>query len=446
MTGDRWLLAWGSGSVALGAGSLLLPLYFVSLDGGAVGLGLLAGVGAAAGAPGAILAGRFADRTGRRRPVVLSAIALAAAVMAVSPFVRTAGILVLANGVLWFAAGAAAPVLTLLVTAGHEEEAWSERFATLNAYGGWGWAGGLVLGTVWTTMGGVLGAPAFAQRTLFFACAVAAVLGLVLGWRWLPHDGGTPDRPTINGASEAAITDSILDSRRTGIRSATFPVWPSRVYWLTRSIDPRRFVDRLTPSLALYFLAVTATFVGFGAFWGPLPLYLRDLGYSSGGVFSFYLVSSIGSALCYGISGRLATRYDPPALNGAALAGRALLQPGLAAVGLLTAATAVGLVGTGATFVLIGVAWAVIAVTAALIVTALAPAAIRGQALGLYTAVSGIASGVGAVLGGWLASRDFLIAFGVSGTLVLVGAGVVVALWRRRETTVPKPAASATAE
>lgn len=31
MTGTRWLVAWGLGSIALGGASLLIPLYIVAL-------------------------------------------------------------------------------------------------------------------------------------------------------------------------------------------------------------------------------------------------------------------------------------------------------------------------------------------------------------------------------------------------------------------------------
>lgn len=54
-------------------------------------------------------------------------------------------------------------------------------------------------------------------------------------------------------------------------------------------------------------------------------------------------------------------------------------------------------------FLVVGLTWAVIAVTAATIVTRMAPAAIRGEALGTYAAVSAVAGGIGSLLGGALA-------------------------------------------
>ncbi|MFC6727512.1 MFS transporter, partial [Natronoarchaeum mannanilyticum] len=42
----RWLYAWGLGSAAFGAASLLVPLYVVTLGGGPADLGYLAAAAA----------------------------------------------------------------------------------------------------------------------------------------------------------------------------------------------------------------------------------------------------------------------------------------------------------------------------------------------------------------------------------------------------------------
>ncbi|WP_254271620.1 MFS transporter [Haloarcula marina] len=427
MASDRWLYAWALGSVALGAASLLVPLYFVTIGGSTLLLGVLAGVAAAAGAPGALIFGRIADKTGKRRSLVLAALAIAAGALVVVALSESELVVILGNGVLWFSAGAVAPVLTLLVTVGALERDWPGRFATLNRYQGWGWAGGLVLGLGWTALlSGPLGTQT-AQRSLLLVCAAVAFVSATLVTRWLPSDAKAVEKPR-----PSRIARALARSRRLPVRSATFPVGPGRLYWLTRSFHPRQVFARLTPSLSLYFLAIVAVFVGFGVFWGPLPSYLSGtLSYDSGTIFALYLVSSLGSALCYGAAGRLVERYDAAGVQTGGLLARAVLHPAVAlVVGVVPAAT-VALVTNAAVFLLIGVAWALIAVTAASIVTQFAPSAIRGEALGLYTALSGLASGVGSVLGGWLGGYGFTLAFGVAGGFVFVGTVVVAVLWWR---------------
>ncbi len=134
MDRDGWLYAWAIASVAFGAGSLLVPLYFVAIGGETFMLGVLAGVAAAAGAPGALIFGRVADKTGKRRSLVLLALGLATSALLLVLLTEQPWLVIVGNGLLWFAAGAAAPVLTLLVTTGTVERDWPARFAVLNRY------------------------------------------------------------------------------------------------------------------------------------------------------------------------------------------------------------------------------------------------------------------------------------------------------------------------
>lgn len=426
MAGTRWLVAWGLGSVALGGASLLVPLYIVALGADPFALGVLAATAAFAGAPGALLAGRVADRTGKRRAFVLGSLAVTAAVLAVVPLVRSIPVVIAANAVLWFAAAAAAPVLSLLVVAGAPEHEWGRRYALLNKYQGYGWAGGLVLGAVWVAAAARVLEPLTAQRTFFGACAVAAGSAIALGGRWLPPDAAAP--ALENPRRFARV---LARSRRLNVRGATFPLTPGRLYWTTRSLDPRTLAERFTPTLAAYYGAAVLFFAGFSAFFAPLPLYLVDQGFGSGVIFGLYLVSSLGAAAFYVSVGELAERHDLTLLQIAGLAVRGIAIPSVALVGGALAASLAGLVVTALVFVVIGVAWAVIAVTATTLVTRLAPAALRGEALGVYVAASALAGGVGSVLGGLLAGAGYGLAFGVAGALVLAGAGVVVLLRRR---------------
>jgi len=199
---------------------------------------------------------------------------------------------------------------------------------------------------------------------------------------------------------------------------------------------PEVLLGGFDPGRTAPFLAVVAVFTGFGEFWGPLPSYLAGtLGYGSDVVFALYLLSSLGSALCFGLAGRLAERFDAIALQAGSLLARAILHPAVAVVGLVVPGAALGLLTNGVVFAGIGVAWAVVAITAAAIVTRLAPPAIRGEALGLYTALSGLATGVGSVVGGWLGGYGFALTFGVAGGCVLVGTALVALVWQRTVST-----------
>jgi MFS family permease len=429
---ERWLYGWGLGSVALGGASLVVPLYVVELGGGPVALGVLAAVAAVVGVPAALGAGRFADRTGKRRVVVLAMLALAAVGIAVIPLTDRVRPVIVANGAIWFAFAAATPVLTLLAVVDVPESAWSERIALLNQYQGVGWALGLLLGAVWTSVGGQFLPTETLIRWLFVPLAIAAVLGVALGVRTLPADPGPGSDGEVSGTR---LRRAIRAADRFSVRSATFPFTVGRADF--RGLHPRRFVERFTPVLALYFAAVFCFFAGFAAFFAPLPAFLTAVGFDSDGVFALYLINGLAAAALFGTAGRLTADRDVALLQIASLSTRAIALPVVALVGALWGATALGFGAAAVVFAVIGLTWAVIAVTGGTLVARFAPLSIRGEALGTYAALGALAGGVGSVVGGWLAALSYAVAFGAAGGLVLLGAAIVFLV--RRYTVVETP-------
>lgn len=424
MSKHRWLYAWGVGSVALGAASLLVPLYVVELGGNPFELGLLGAAAAFIGAPGALVWGRLADRTANPRRVVLLSLVGVGIILVGMPATSSIAVLIAANAVLWLVFAAAGPVLTLLVVADVPEQEWNHEIALLNKYQGYGWTAGLLLGIVWSTTVGRFLSPTVTQQSLFVACGATAIVAAFLLGRWMP----APSARQLDTVEPSRV-GRILSTGRRGVRGATFLFTPTRLYWTTRNIHPSRLADRFTPTLAAYFVGVVLFFTGFSAFFAPLPLYLTGVGFSSNLVFGLYLVSSLGAAAFSTGAGRLSSQVDLRVLQGGALSVRALAMPLVAVAGAAFAAGATGIVVSAVLFVLIGISWAVIAVTAGTIVTRIAPADVRGEALGVYTALSVVAGGIGSIGGGALANAfDFTVAFGVAGAVIFVGAGVVVAL------------------
>ena len=421
---QRWLYAWALGSVSFGGASLLVPLYLVELGATPVQLGFLAATAAVVGAPGAIIFGRLANRAGRRRPLVLATLSTVALVLGAMPLLTGIPAVILANAGLWLVVASVAPVLTMLVVDDAPESAWSERIGLLNKYQGYGWAGGLVLGTAWPVVGTRLVGGGAVTRALFPVLALSAGASAVAAGRSLPR----PD-PASHVESERKVRRiaRLIEGSNRGIKGATFAFSPNRLYWTTRAIRPRRLLGRLDPTLATYLVAAALFFVGFAAFWAPLPLFLTDAGFGSGAVFALYLVSSLGSAVLYERAGAAASRYDVRLLQCGALTARGLFFPVIALVTGLGAAS-IGLVAVGIGLVVVGATWAVIAVVGTAIVTRLATPSIRGEVLGVYTALSAVAGGFGGVLGGWVATVGYLVAFAVAGGFVFLGAGLVLSL------------------
>ncbi|MFB6298548.1 MAG: MFS transporter [Salinirussus sp.] len=337
------------------------------------------------------------------RPVAVrvGTLATVAAALTLIPLLESVLAVVVANAALWLVVASVAPVLTMLVVADAPERVWGERLGLLNKYQGYGWAGGLVLGTVWP----LVATPVFGSavaRLLFPVLAACAATSAV----WIARSLPRPD-PGRRVTSDRQL-------RRVARLLAT-----------TRTLRPRRLVDRAGPVLVTYLLATALVFAGSAAFYAPLPIFLAEADVSTEGIFGLYLVAALASAVLYGPIGRLATRYDLRLLQSGALATRGAVIPGLALIAglgpLTIAAGGVGLAVVGGT-------WAVIAVVGTAITTRLAPPSIRGDVLGAYAAAGAVAGGVGGIGGGWAASFGYAVAFGVAGGLVVLGAALVFSL------------------
>ena len=416
---DHWLYAWATGYAAVGGASLLLPLYALSLGADAFYVGLMASTAAFAGVPGALLWGRLASQTGRRRPFVLVALVMTAAVLLASPFISSPLLLVVANAALWFVVSAAAPVLNLVVVEGVEPSRWDARIARLNALQGYGWLGGLLVGTLWTFVAPEIGVPAVAaQRYLLAGLGGLAALSVALFGQFYPPAPHTSPERFARGYRRISPS-----GRGTTRFLRAMPQGPTRIYWGLRGLRPGRFRERFGTPLLGYLAAATLFSAGFSVFWGPMPAYLVELGFDDGTIFLCFLAGTVGSTVCYEPVGRLTERFPPRWFQFGALALRGLL---FVATALVASALLVG-----ASFVAIGVTWAVIAVTTTSLVTRLADERVRGEALGLVAALVGLGGGIGNAVGGAVAATTGAFATFTLAAAVAV-AGGVVALYATR--------------
>jgi len=428
---DRWLYSLSLSAVASSVAGLLVPLYLVRLGGGSAALGVSASLSSLVGAPGAVLAGRYADRTGNRRGVVLVALSVAAVALAVLPLLRSVPAVVAVNAVLAFALAAVSPVVTMLVVGDAPETSWSARIARLNTFQGYGSTVGLVVGTLWTVGVAAVVSAGTAQESLFVLAAAFGAAAAAVAVRSLPRTA----RLDV-GPRRASRVATVLSRTARSTQDATFSFGTNRVFWASRSLTLDRFArlrGQLPTPLWIYFGASFCFFTGFAVFWAPLPLYLRTAGgFSPGDVFALYLLNNVASTVLFGRAGRISGERDARLVQGGALGVRAGAFVGLAGAGAVGfGVTSTGAFGplavVGGLLCLVGVTWAFIAVTGTAIVSRFAPRNARGAVLGTYAALSAVGGGVGGLLGGWIGSHSFDAAFVVAASLVVVGGAVVAA-------------------
>lgn len=384
----------------------------------------MAAAAAIIGAPGAMLFGRLASGASHRRSLVLFTLATAAVTLSVFPFLHTIAAVIAVNTALWFVVASVGPVVTMLVVEDAAESEWSTQIGVMNSYYGYGWAGGLVIGMVWPIVGSWFVPAGLADLGLFWVLAVVAGLSTMSAAWTLPSPDG---KASVTSARTARRIARLLARSGTNVRGATFVFPANRLFWATRGFRLTKLTAILDSTLSVFLLASGLFFAGFAVFWAPLPHLLAGIGLEPGPIFGLYLLSSLSGAVCFEPVGRLARRVDSWWLVGGALALRGLLFP-LVAIGAGLGFTALGSVVLGGLLLAVGMTWAVIAVVGTTIVTQLAPPGVRGEALGSYVAIGAVAGGLGSLLGGWLATFGFLLAFSVAGGLVVLGSALVISL------------------
>lgn len=420
---DRWLYAWALGYAAIGAASLLVPVYALELGAEPFVVGALEGTAGLAGVPGALIWGRLADRTGQRRAFVLLTLLGAAATLAIFPTLDALGAVLVTNAVLWFMVAASTPVVTLFMIESAPEPEWETRIGLLNAYQRYGWVGGLVAGTLWLGAGSRAASPLAAQRSFFLVCAALSLVAVPLAFYWLPPEATVS--PARLARSSRAIQRLAASSGRY-VRLVPFA--PSRAMVGLRRLGTGLRMGRFPAPLRRYFGAVFLFSTGFAVFFGPVPAYLAALGHESAALFGFFILASLASAVVFVPVGRLARTRHPRTLLAGALSVRVVLFPAIGLVGLLArAGPRSAAIGLG--FVLVGLTWAVVAVAGAGLVSRSAPRSLRGEALGVYAALAGIGGGLGGFVGGFLAgAMGYQVAFVAAGLLVVGSVGLLLSI------------------
>jgi MFS family permease len=417
---DRWFLSALFANVAQGGSSLLIPLFASSVLGATVGeVGLITGLASLVGVLASLGWGRLSDRWGVRKPFVLIGflgLTLSLVLMGLS---RSVGQMIALNALLNFTWLASAAVVTLLAITGRTHARWESHIGALHRQMGTGWVLGLILGSLWTGPMGIvlLGSTEASMRPLFFALAGLAAVGTFLAAHWI---------------TEYPIPHRVQERRFQGLTLAAgqvierFKFAPFRLYHIAH---PRRIWDSLRggndfgPALTRYFYAVVVIFTGFSMFFIPYPIFLKDvLHVSSGEIFALWVVHSGASAYFNSKVGQLVERWASRRVQLSALMLRAcvfvlagLLLPQLAD----QRGWAIGLIGFF--FLLTGLSWAGVNITAIALISRMAREGLRGQALGTYNALAGLGSFLGAIAGGQIAQFSYPANFTLAAALVLLG-------------------------
>ncbi|MBV9538878.1 MAG: MFS transporter [Acidisphaera sp.] len=338
--------------------------------------------------------GHFADRRGLHRPVLLAGLAAVLVALLLMPVplslpVKTAVAVLLGMG---FAA--ANTVATMFIVEVRPQEEWDARIGAFQAMTGLGQVAGLLTA-------GVIGGR-YALAFSFAAVLVAAAVPIAWWTLRAVH---------IPTSRNAVVAHAPIGGE--GWAGA-----PHRMHHLPTWRGLKTVLRNLEMPFARHLLVWFGAFSAISAVNTLFPLaLLRGFGVGHGVPATTYAFAAALSLGLYPVAAALAKRRGPRLLLRAGLTARTVAIA-LLALAFLEGARLLPL--ALAAFVLLVLAWPLLAVSGTALAAQLAPGE-KGEALGLFNASAALAGAVGAVLGGAV-----MQAFGYG--RLCMGAAVVVAV------------------
>jgi MFS family permease len=322
----------------------------------------------------------------------------------------------MANLILGMLASAAAPVGTVLVLESFEKHEWAKRLGDFSKVGGIGWVIGLVLGTIWLQFL----APddgAITMRALFILAGALSLVSLFLGLKWIPEPKERVDRESLD-KHVLSVPVNIVERAR---------YLPQRMVGILRISSKNLHMSNFPQNLRRYYLVIFLIFTGFMTFYVGLPIFLNSyVGLTSSEVFIIYLASSLTSALIYGPAGRWVSRIGGKRIQMISIAIRIVTIPTFFLVTLFPMPVISQMIIFSALHSIMGFCWANIAVAGNALVSNMSYKDFRTQALGMYSAIQGVAAILGCLIGGYVANyfgylETFLLAivFIITGLVLL---------------------------
>ena len=395
---EPWYFSIGLANLVMGTSSVIVPLMVSHvLHRSVAALGVLSTLVSLVGVIGSLIWGRLSDAAHRRKPFVILSYAALTGTFAGIALSRSFNTLLLHNVIMNLFWVANAAVSVLIVIENQDESRWEGRISRLNQVGAIGWLAGLVLGSVALAVLTKWGSEETAIRTLFIILAVGALGAIVLAVRFIPRTTPKFVQRSFRGVI-LAVGNFLVERARYA------------PYHLYHRVNPRtlsrllRGREGLRPETKRFLLATFFAFTGIGFFAVPLPLLLSErFGLSSSMVFTYFVVSHTAVVLAYPAATRRIKRSGNKAVQMGTILTRLLLFTATA-IFLAASSEAPPTFALVIFFVLIGLTWAYFQLSGVALISRLAKPALRGQALGLYNAVTGIGVVTAGVASGYVAN------------------------------------------
>jgi MFS family permease len=400
---QKWLWIFVPINAAMGGFSTLLPLYVIDIGGTVIDVGNVVSAYSLALIPASVLWGLAVDKKEKRKPFVIYSYLGITLLLGAGFFL--ADIVTLLFLYVCYAAisTGATPAVSVLLIESSPKKKLSVTFAKYSSLTLLGTALGTIPGTFWTLY--------LPLRAYFLLCAIFSGISVILAARYLPEPEFPLERKVV-----ALTQDSLVTKLRTvTMVFITIPSFEDIRSFLKmmRSVFSR-YLPLLYLSFFLFYTALNFFFTSYTPF-------LKSRQMDDTEVFIVFSTLYIFQAAIYPVTARACNRYGEDHV--------AVSAVWLRMAGFLAALATVVLVFRGSTLTvtsmmaiaLIGAAFAFYNTSSSVLLFRSLAAGKQGELLGIYSALTGIAAFVGAIISGYLSYHFGYGATFIIAILLLVG-------------------------
>ena len=390
---QKWLWIFVPINAAMGGFSTLLPLYVIDIGGTVIDVGAIVSAYSLALIPSSILWGLAIDKKEKRKPFITYSYLGITILLGAGFFLADIATLLLLYVCYAAISTAASPAVSVLLIESSPKKKLSMAFAKYSSLTLLGTALGTIPGTFWTVY--------LPLRAYFLLCAVFSGISVVLAVRYLPE----PELPL-----ERKVVALTQDSFVTKLRTVTmiFITIPSfediRSFWRMMRNVFSRYLPLLYFSFFLFYTALNLFFTSYTPF-------LKSRQVNDAGVFVVFSTLYIFQAAIYPITARACNRYgeDRVAVSAVWLRMTGFLAA-LATVLFMFRGSKLTMMSMMA-IALIGAGFAFYNTSSSVLLFRSLAAGKQGELLGIYSALTGIAAFLGAIISGYL---SFQFGYGVT--------------------------------
>jgi MFS family permease len=413
---SAWIYSVFPVSVATGPLGTMVQLYLIYLNGQALGTiygSLASAIYNGVSIPAALFWGVATDRLHKRKSLVALSYALVAVALVSYFFDRTTSGTISRYGAISFVSVASATPLNLLIMETEQKGKWANAFARLSLVSSAGNVAGLVISTLWTQ---------FLPNDFVFLFVPMGAFAL-----------------TSSGLALVMIREPefVLERETVALRKPSLfsRLRANPVFFLgiPSGADFRRAFrglrSGLTSYLPLFYLSTIIFYISAGLFNTSFVPAMHLFSMPDQEVFAVILVGMVVQTLAFQRSGEFVNRRSliTSSIQGLLLRGWSYVAIGAAALlvsGPLFAASAFLFYPLAG-----GVAYAVYYTSSNTMMFNTVKAKTAGSALGVYSAVVGLASMAGAFASGFISVyAGYYVTFVIAGVLLFVAMGVVARL------------------